>query len=442
MDISVEDINSVDKKIIITADREDLEPKFEEAYKRYQKQINLPGFRPGKVPLKLIRKRFGDEIEQEEVSNYIQDVFENQVVEEYEPVGEAKMLDHEWDGEELEAEFQIGQRPEFELVDLEQIEVDRMVHDVDDEEVEEELERMLENEGEWKEIDDEATEDCRVIVDATALDKDGNPIEEDKEEDQTIDLRQEDNEVFREKLVGSKAGDVVTVTFGDEDEDSESDEELSNEFQIEVKRVEKPEKVELTDQFAKEQSNGQAENVDEFRSFLKSQMQDYYDRRSDEMFRNEIIEEITEAHDFEVPEVFIDQVKNNYVQQVRQQYGDNLPEDFDEEVYKERMEDQAHREGKWYFINDQLQEEFDDIDIDSDDIDEYLASEAERHGVTTDQMRNVYAQNPQQLESLRNQIREQKVFDRLEDKITVNEVTRDEYQEKQEEKNQKEATNS
>ncbi len=433
MDISVEDINSVDKKIIISADREDLEPKFKDAYKRYQKQINLPGFRPGKVPLKLVRKRFGDEIEQEEVGNYIQEVFENQVVPDYDPVGETRMLEQDWDGEELEAKFQIGQRPEFELADLSQIEVDRMVHDVEDDEVEEQLEQMLENQGEWNEVDEEATEDCRVIVDATALDAEGNPIEEDKEEDQTIDLRQEDNEVFRDKLIGTKAGDSVTVSFGEEEEADEED-ELSNKFKIDIKRVEKPEKAELTDQFAKEQSNGQAENVDELKSFMKSQMQQQYDQQAQQQFRNNIITALTDAHEFEVPEVFVEQVQNNYVEQVRQQYGDNMPANFDEDSYKESMEDQARREGMWYFINEKLQEEFDDIDIDSDDIDEYLAAEAERYGVSTEQMRNVYAQNPQQLESLRNQIREQKVFDRLEDKIQVNELSLEEYEQKQEEK--------
>ena len=138
MDISIQDINSVDKEIIIKAQREDLEPKFQEAYKKYKKQIQMPGFRPGKVPINIVRKRFGDEIEQEEVNKYVQEVFEKEVVPEYDPVGEPEMLDLVWENDQLEARFKVGMRPEFELTDLEKVEADEMVHDVSDEEVEEE----------------------------------------------------------------------------------------------------------------------------------------------------------------------------------------------------------------------------------------------------------------------------------------------------------------
>jgi len=149
VEITVNDITSVDKELTISADREDLEPKFKEAYKKYKGQINMPGFRPGKVPVKIIRKRFGDEIEQEEVNNYVQEVFEQEVVPEYDPVGESEMLELSWENDELEAKFKIGARPEFELTDLSEITVDRLVHDVSDDEVSEEIERQLKQQGNW-----------------------------------------------------------------------------------------------------------------------------------------------------------------------------------------------------------------------------------------------------------------------------------------------------
>jgi trigger factor len=68
VDISVQELTSVDKEIIIKATREDLSSKFDKAYKKYQKQIQMPGFRPGNVPLGLVKKRFGKEIELEEIN--------------------------------------------------------------------------------------------------------------------------------------------------------------------------------------------------------------------------------------------------------------------------------------------------------------------------------------------------------------------------------------
>lgn len=425
MEITVNDITSVDKELIISADREDLEPKFKEAFKKYRGQINMPGFRPGKVPLKIVRKRFGDEIEQEEVSKYVQEVFENEVVPEYEPVGESQMLELNWENDELEAKFKIGARPEFELTDLSKVEVDRLVHDVTDEEVSEELDRQLKQQGNWEEVEEKVTEETRVTVDAIPLDEDGEPEEENKTEE-TIDLTKEESQQFQEDLLGHEAGDEVEVEIGHDDH--------THSFKLIVKKVEKLHKADLTDEFAKQASNEEAKNVDEFKSLIKSKIQDYYDQSAGDLFKNDIIDALVDKHDFEVPEVFKNQVQNQYVERVKQQSQGQLPPDFNEEEYKENMEDRAIRDAKWFFLNEKLQEKFDDIEIKPEDIDQHLEAEASRYGISVDQMRNMFAQNPQQLESLRNSIREDKVFDRLKDEVKINEMDKETYQSKHDEK--------
>lgn len=425
MDISVEDISAVDKEVVITAGRDDLEPKFQEAYKRYKDQINMPGFRPGKVPIKLVRKRFGSEIEQEEVGKYVQEVYENEVVPELDPVGETQMTEMSWEDDKLEARFKIGSRPEFELADLSEITVERMVHDVTDEEVDREVEHALEQQGNWEIVEEPADENSKVTVDAIHLDEEGEPIEDEKDEDQVIDLRKDEFEQFREDLAGSEPGDEVTVEVGEEQKDA---------FRLVIRKVEKLHKADLTDQFAKEQTDGEARNVDEYRSLLKSRIQEYYDQTARDLFKNDVIDEMVEAHDIEVPEVFLEQVLNQYVQRAAQQSGGELPEDFDEEAYREEVRDRALRDARWFFLNEKLQEKFDDIEIKPEDIDEHLEAEAARYGVTVDQMRNMFAQNPQQLEGLRNSIRENKVFDKLMDEVQTEEVDKDTYQERNEEK--------
>ena len=424
MDISVQEITPVDKEITIKANREDLKPKFDKAYKKYKKEIQMPGFRPGNVPVGLIKKRFGKEIEMEEINTYVQEVYEKEIVPEYEPVGETQMKDMSWESDELEVIFKIGAKPEFELTNLEELTVDKMVHDVTDEEVEEEVERTLERAGNWIETDEEITEECRVTVDAVALDEDGNPVEGEKDEDQKLDLREEGAADFREALVGSKAGDTVEMEVGDDDE--------KDRFQLEVKSVEKMEKAELTDEFAKEQSNGEVKNVDEFKSFIKSKMQEYYDQSAGDLFNQDIVTELTKAHDFDIPEVMMEQIKNSFVEYAKQQSGGQLPPNFNEEEYKENMSDQAAREGKWAFISEKLQEKFDDIEIKPEDIDEFIGVEAAKHGVPVDQMKQYYAQNPNQLENLRTSIRENKVFDKLNDVVTINELSKEEFRNKRE----------
>jgi trigger factor len=428
VELSVEELTSVDKEITIKANREDLSEKFDKAYKKYKSQIQMPGFRPGKVPIGLIKKRFGKEIEMEEINSYVEEVYEKEIVPEHEPVGETQMLDMSWENDELEVIFKIGAKPEFELKDLKEIAIDKMVHDVTDEEVEEEIERTLKRQGNWEEVEEEITEESRVTVDAVSLDEDGNPIEGEKDENQKLDLRQDAAADFREHLVGHKVGDVVQMKLGEDDE--------VDRFELHVKKVEINHEAELTDEFAKEQSNGQAKNVDEFKSYIKSQMQNYYDQSSDDMFRQDAINAMAEAHEFDVPEVMLEQIKNNFVEYAKQQSGGELPPDFDVEEYKENMSDQARQEAKWAFISQKLQEKFDDIEIKPEDIDEFIGVEAAKYGATTEQLKSYYAQNPGQLENLRNSIRENKVFDKLSEEVTINELSKDEFRKKREEQNE------
>jgi len=428
VNISVKDLTSVDKEVTLKATREDLQPKFDKALKKYQGQITLPGFRPGRVPLNLVKKRFGNDIEIEEINKYVQEVFEKDIMEEHNPVGEAKMLDFQWENDELEVVFKIGAKPEFELSDLSKVKVNKMIHDVTDEEVNEEVDRSLERDGNWEEVDTKVDKDSKVIADVVSLDDNGNVVESEADNDQTIDMRQDAAKDFLKALKGKKTGDVVDMKL---EEDGEKDH-----FRVTIKNVQKLHLAELNEEFIKKNSNGEAANDDEFRSYLKSKMQQYYDQSADDLFRSEVVTALVDAHTFDVPEAFVEQVKSSYVSQMSQQMGGNLPETFDEANYREEMSEQATREAKWHFISQNLQETFEDIEIKPEDIDEFLSLEATRFGATLDQLKGYYAQNPSMLESLRSSIRENKVFEKLQDVVKIKELSKDDFR-KEQEKNPK-----
>lgn len=429
MDISVQELTKVDKEITIKADRSDLEPDFEKAFKSYQGKIHLPGFRPGRVPLSVVKKRFGKEIEIEEINKYIQKVFEKDVIPEHEPIGETQMTDLQWEDDKLEVTFKIGAKPEFKLKDLSKIKVNKMIHDVTDKEVDEEIERTLERTGNWEDVKTAAKADSKLIVDVVSIDKDGNVVEGEADVDQVIDLRQDGAKEFKKALKGKKAGDVVDMEMSEGDE--------KDNFRVTIKKVQKLHAPELNEEFYKQQSNGEAANNDEFRSFIKSQMQSYYDQSAGDLFKNDVVEALVSAHSVDIPVVFLDQILNSYVDYARQQSGGNLPADFDEETYKENMRDRAVQEATWSFISQKLQDTFEDIEITPEDIDAFITAEAARYGTTADQLKGYYAQNPGMIENLRNTIRESKVFDRLQDEVKIAEVDKDKYRKEQEKKNKK-----
>lgn len=433
MDIQVEDLTSVDKKITITADRSDLKPKVDEALKKYSKQINMPGFRPGKVPVSIVRKRFGKEIETEQVNEYVQEVFRDKIVPEYEPVGEPKIDDFKWEDGQLEVDMKIGVKPDFELTDIEKIEVDKMVHDVTEEEVDEEVERARERAGTWEETDEPVAENSKVTVDAVALDEKGNPIPDDVDENKELDLSEEQNKEFKDALIGKKVGEIVPVELGEGDD--------KQTFNVTLKKVYRLQKPELDEEFVKNATNGQVDSVDAFRSDIKSRIQNYYDQTAEDMAKQELMEKLIDAHDFEIPEVVVDKFLNAYVDQLKQQQGE-LPEDFNEEEYKEGMRDQAKREATWAFILEELEKQY-EVEIDADDIDNKMASDAARYGMPVEMIKNFYQQSSEQLENLRRNIRTDKVFQQLLDTVSVNELDKDSYQEKKkQDQEQKEESNT
>ena len=426
MEIKVNDLTSVDKEITILANREDLQPKFDQAYKGIRPKVSLPGFRPGKAPIGLIKKRFGQEIEIEEINKYIQEVFETKVVEAHDPVGETQMIDFQWENDELEVTFKIGTKPTVELADLSKIKVTSMVHDVTDAEVDEEIARAIEREGNWEDVDSAIGSESKITADVSSLDEEGNLVDGDTDTDQNIDMRQESAAGFLKALKGKKAGDVVDMTL---EEDGETDR-----FRVEVKKVQALHKAEMNEEFIAKQTNNEAKTEDEYRSFIKSKMQEYYDQSSDDFFKNDAVQSMVDAHEFDVPEAFVAQVKESYVDRLKQQYGNQLPDGFDADSYKEEMSGQAKTEAKWYFINMQLQEKYDDIEITAEDIDAQLGMEAARYGLTAEQLKGYYAQNPNMLESLRNTIRDNKVFEKLKEEVQIKELSKDDYKAYQEKK--------
>ncbi len=419
MELKVENLTKVDRKITVLANREDLSEQFEKAYKHYRSRVNLPGFRKGNIPVAVIRQRFGKEIEFEEISKYLNTVFEKEIAPEHNPVGEAQITDLEWENDKLEAVFKIGVEPDFALANLKKITVNKLVHDVPNSEVDKEITRALERAGTTEEVEQKITKDHVVVVDAQSLDDKKKPIEGQLDENQRIDLSQESAEEFLKALKGKRKGDVVDMTVGKGKE--------KDRFRVTVKQILAKKPAEANETFIESQSNGEAKTMDELRSYLKSRMQEYYDQTATQVFQQDAIDALIGAHKFDIPEVFLDQILKSFVEEYKQKQGKNLPKSFNEEAYKLSVREQADRESRWFFIYRKLENVFTDLEITAEDIDGMIAKIAGQYGIAPEQMKSYYAQNLSQLESLRNTIRSEKVFDKLESAVSIKELSKEAF---------------
>ncbi len=384
----------------------------------------MPGFRPGQIPVSIVKKRFGKEIELEEINYYIQEVFREKVIPKYDPVGEPRFEDLKWENGELEARIVIGVKPEFSLKEISSFKVDKMVHDVTDEEVEEEVKLSVERAGSWDESDGPVEENSRVVIDAVPLDKDGNSLDEKKDSDKEMDLADDQYKEFRDVLKGAKAGTDTEITLGEGD-DSET-------FRLLVKKVMTRKVPELNEDFVRNATNGEVSTLEDYRSHIKSQIQNYIDQVSGDMVKQEVMDLLIEAHpDIDIPESVLRKFQDAHLERMKQQQqGQPLPEDFNEEEYRELIKEDAEKEARWAFIIDVLEKKYDDIEIAPEDVDAKLAVEAARYGLPIEMVKNFYAQSGDQLENLRRNIRSDKLFDRILDQVKLNELDKEAYQEK------------
>lgn len=418
MKITVESLTSVDKNIILSATREDLAPRFEKALKNIRKKANIPGFRVGQAPMQLIKKRFGKEVEADEINDFIQEAYREQIVTEHKPVGEPKITDMKWENDELEVTFKIGTRPEFELTDVSKLKADKLVHDVSDEEVEKEIEYALVRAGSYEDSQDPIEENSKITADVQPLDDHGHDTG--IETDQEIDLSEPDNESLRKDLLGVKPGETAEVTMEHGDH--------SHKYKITVKSHQKLTKAELNEAFIKEATRDEATTVEEYRTYLKSRIQNYFDDTSRDLFKEAIAETLVKAHDFEVPESMIDLMVNQYFEDYKQRAKDKLPEDFDMDEFRNASYERARNESKWMFIMDTLMEQNPELEITPEDADNFMQAEAAKYGLTVDMIKQFYASSTDQLENLRQNLRSQKLFDKLANDIGVNELDKEAYQ--------------
>ncbi len=433
MNISVENITTVDKKITIEADQTDLGPRIDKALKKYRKQMTVPGFRPGMAPIGLVKKRIGKDVENEQVDEFVQEVFQKEIIPNHKPVGEPVMESIDYTDGQLKVELSIGSAPEFELTDPDKIKVDKLVHDVTEEEVQKEYEHRIKSAADFSETDDPASEKAKVTVNVVRLDSDGNETD-DRDEDLLIPLDDENQpEEYRKELKGKKKGDSFELKLEDDGETST--------YKVDVVKVEEVTDAEPGEELFKELSRGAAANEEDFRSFLKSQIQDYFDSTADDLVKDKIVTALIDAHDFEIPKNIYQDILNSRIENLKRENDNELPADFNREAFEAENKESITKEGKWTFIVSKLFEKYPDTEIQAEDIDTFFETESAKMGLPAEMLKQFYSSQSGQLEQLRMRIRTDKLFAHLLNEVQVNELSREDYEKKYAPKDDEDAKN-
>lgn len=342
----------------ITVPVEDVARETEKVVADIREKVKLPGFRPGKAPLGLIRQRFQGDVRQEVIEHLVPRFLQKQFEEENLQVVSTPDIKeiHFHEGEPLRftAEFEVA--PEFELKEVRGIPVTYKEPEVTDEDVEKRLEEIREQKAEFVNIDPRpAEEGDYVVLSMESLAGLAEPV---SQEELVLHLGGEETlPAFTENLKGLAPGDEkeFDVTYP-EDYGQETLAGKTVRFRATVTGLRRKELPELNDDFAKDL--GDFTDMAELRDQIRKSILREREWAAQQEAKNKIIDKLVEEHEFPIPEAYLErQIRANLEQQLRQlgaQGIDIANLKLDWEKVRESQSERARKDVKAMLLLDKV----------------------------------------------------------------------------------------
>ena len=349
MQVTSEAVSGVARRLNVSVPTSRVNEQFEARLKRTAKTVKINGFRPGKVPLNVVRREYGAGIYQEVVNDVIRDtVFEAIQQEKINAVGMPNIDKVENKEDALVYEATVEVYPEVEVKAFDALEVERKTTEVNDKDVDQMIENLQKQRQTWAETKGMAKKDMQVTFDFEGT-VDGEKFEGGTAEDFKLVLGSGRMiPGFEDGIVGMKKGEekVIDVTFP-EDYQAENLAGKAAQFKINVKLVEKSKLPEIDAEFLKIFGLTEEEGVEKLKADVRKNM----DREVKNGLRNQVkaatFDALVAANEVEVPESMlaqeIDRQRQQMIQQFTQQFGAQGAQAFDssmlpDDLFKEQAE--------------------------------------------------------------------------------------------------------
>ena len=275
MQVSIETTSGLERKMTIGVPAERIESEVTERLEKASKNVKLDGFRKGKVPLSVIKQRYGRGIRDEVIGDVVRTCFVEAVTQEkITPAGQPALeptKDEPGEDFEFVATFEV--LPEVKLEDFAKVKVVKPVAEVKDEDVQDMLEALRKQQAEWETVERAVVEGDEVVIDYVGV-RDGEEFEGGSAEDFPLEVGSgKAVPGFEESIVGMSTGDekVVPVKFP-QDYHAEEMRGADVEFTIKLKEVKEAVLPELNDEFFK--AYGLEQGGEEvFRSIVRQNME-------------------------------------------------------------------------------------------------------------------------------------------------------------------------
>jgi trigger factor len=333
MQVSVETTQGLERRLTITVSADAVDTAVKGRLQQLAKTQRINGFRPGKVPVSVIKKRFGQAVRQEVAGDVMQRHFYEAVMKErITPAGMPTFeLTKDVDGQELEFVATFEVYPEVKVAGLDKINVEKPVVEITEKDLDAMMKTLQTQHASWKEVKRKAKKDDKVTINFVGT-IDGEEFDGGKAEDFPLELGK--NRMipgFEKPLVGAKTGDEVVseVTFPD-DYHAEALKGKQASFSITVTKVEGLDLPKVDDEFSK-LFGVEEGGIEALRAEVKKNMQRELDQTLKAAVKENVIAGLLENNQLDLPKALVDQEIDALRKQARQRFeqqgkGGDVPE--------------------------------------------------------------------------------------------------------------------
>ena len=408
---TAEDSASKSLRVTVPVDRvREAEAK---AVKYYAKQARLPGFRPGKAPEAVVRKRFNDAIRQTVLEEVLREGWETaKSSESLKPIADPSVRNLKFeDGSPIEFDLLIEVRPEIKLDRISGFKVERQVPRVVDSAVDERLASLQDAKAAWIPVTGEKPSPGHMVRVEVAPIEDGTAGAA-----QPYDLVLGQNQAIpelEERIMGLLPGETseTEVRFPDDHPD-ESRRGQARRVRVTLHEVKRQELPPLDDAFARE--TGDFENLDALRAAVRRDLERDAERDADAQVRQALLAQVVEANGIQAPESLVHRLMHGYAEVYRIP-PEQLP------TFEQQFHQVAETQVKRDLILDALVEQ-QGLRATEAEIDARIAAMAESRGVSAGELYGSL-QKANRLAELERGITEEKAFEFLLQQSTVEKAT-------------------
>lgn len=323
MDVNVEEINALTRKITITLPEDIVQSRLNEAYDKLKKETKMKGFRRGKVPRSVIVKYYKAQVEAETGEKLVQDTYFDAIEKQgVDPIVHPDIKDVKYnDDGSFTYIAEVDVRPEFELTGYTGLEVEKEEVFVTDEEIALELAEMQKNMAALRSVTDRPIQKGDVVIVDFQGFHDGEPMPQVKNENYSVEVGSGNMGVeFEEKLIGMNKDEkgLQEVDFP-ENHPNPIIKGKKVEFRISVKDIKERVLADLDDEFAKD-AGEQFKTLDDLKASIKERLTKRREERAEGAITDKIMQKLLEAHEFEVPKRLVAFEIEQMIKQTEKQF--------------------------------------------------------------------------------------------------------------------------